>query len=206
MDDEYLVVWDGFAQPDPNARWQMMNPESLRNFLIDRIRTDHVTADAPLDPKADAVAVSGWIWGACAIDNRLDGPKLIAHPSIVTNLLLTPWLPCALWQYSFPLNPKWILCDAGWWAVYKELLILEEKELTNSGYVPPNIGAAATMDAWLPRANGGPCLRQRIAAIREAHPQGFVPLPTQSPGMKPGRSRISHEQESGEGGYECRQL
>ena len=56
--------------------------------------------------------------------------------------------------FSFPLNPKWLLCDEGWWEVFQALQASE--------------AAAPALDAWFP---GG--LREEMAAIRAAHPGGF---------------------------------
>ena len=56
--------------------------------------------------------------------------------------------------FSFPINPKWALCDPGWYEVYTKLA--ESK------------AAAAAMDMWLPKA-----LRGRIEEIHKDHPHGF---------------------------------
>jgi len=60
--------------------------------------------------------------------------------------------------FSFPLNPKWLLCDPGWLKVYDALMASK--------------AAASAMDAWYP-----PALRRSIQQLHEAHPNGFVRLP-----------------------------
>ena len=57
--------------------------------------------------------------------------------------------------YTFPLNPKWVLCDEGWWDVYEAL-----RRKGGDGF-----------DAWFPPGSG---LRERIAEVREAHGEGFA--------------------------------
>ena len=58
--------------------------------------------------------------------------------------------------YTFPLNPKWILCDSGFGDVYAAL----------------DAKSRSSMDSWLPPGTG---LREQLEAIRAAHPAGFVP-------------------------------
>jgi len=60
--------------------------------------------------------------------------------------------------YTFPLNPKWVLCDEGWKEVYDKLLASDRPNVTES------------IDAWLPPGSG---LRERIAGVCERHPKGF---------------------------------
>ena len=60
LDEEYLVIWDGFSNPP----WKSMSEDELRRWLRDR------------------------------------GSE----------------------GYSFPLNPKWVLCDAGWYDLLRKLL------------------------------------------------------------------------------------
>ena len=64
--------------------------------------------------------------------------------------------------YVFPLNPKWVLCDAGWYDVYEALC--------NAPH------AKQALDAWLPPQAG---LRERLSEIHAAHPDGFVRLPAE---------------------------
>lgn len=59
--------------------------------------------------------------------------------------------------YAFPLNPKWILCDAGWYEVYAAMA---EHPL-----------AQQAMDAWFPNHSG---LRQLLEATHTQYPDGFV--------------------------------
>mmetsp|Transcript_41450 Transcript_41450/g.86952 ORF Transcript_41450/g.86952 Transcript_41450/m.86952 type:complete len:379 (-) Transcript_41450:124-1260(-) len=59
--------------------------------------------------------------------------------------------------FTFPLNPKWILCDPGWKKVYDKLLASSKPNVQNS------------LDIWYPDE-----IRKRISEISIAHPQGFV--------------------------------
>ncbi|KAK3247033.1 hypothetical protein CYMTET_43457 [Cymbomonas tetramitiformis] len=61
--------------------------------------------------------------------------------------------------FSFPLNPKWILCDAGWRKVFEELLASE--------------GAKEALDAWYPPNSG---VRERLEEISKIYPEGFKPI------------------------------
>eukprot|EP00966_Prymnesium_polylepis_P009510 219513-Prymnesium_polylepis.2 len=63
--------------------------------------------------------------------------------------------------YSFPLNPKWLLCDEGWWDVFTAL---QQSE-----------AAKTALDAWFPGD-----LRERMAAVRAAYPRVFAPQQTAS--------------------------
>ena len=62
--------------------------------------------------------------------------------------------------YVFPINPKWILCDAGWGEVYQAMCAA---------------GGAAeqALDIWLPKASG---VRETIQSLSTKHPSGFVPV------------------------------
>lgn len=60
--------------------------------------------------------------------------------------------------FTFPLNPKWVLCDPGWKEVYDEMMI------SNA----PNVQQA--LDCWYPPDSG---IRESIARICKAHPTGF---------------------------------
>ena len=60
--------------------------------------------------------------------------------------------------FAFPLNPKWILCDAGWAEVYAAMRSSKFPEVQ------------AAMNVWMP-AKGG--LREAIDAISQRHPEGF---------------------------------
>ena len=60
--------------------------------------------------------------------------------------------------FCFPFNPKWLLCDAGWWQLYEK--------------AERSADAAASLDAWFPPRSG---VREAIAHVRAAHPEGFRP-------------------------------
>lgn len=61
--------------------------------------------------------------------------------------------------YTFPLNPKWVLCDPGWKEVYDKLLASTKSNVQES------------LDCWYPPSSG---IRERIEAIYEKHPRGFA--------------------------------
>ncbi len=61
--------------------------------------------------------------------------------------------------FTFPLNPKWILCDQGWAAVYDKLRASQHPNVQNS------------LNAWMPPDSG---VREQIEKIRQKHPDGFV--------------------------------
>jgi hypothetical protein len=60
--------------------------------------------------------------------------------------------------YTFPLNPKWILCDPGWKDVYDKLLS------SNKMNVQPSL------DCFYPPESG---IRELIEKIHKKHPDGF---------------------------------
>jgi len=60
--------------------------------------------------------------------------------------------------YAFPLNPKWILCDEGWYKVY------EAMEAQGGA-------TRRALDAWWPPSSG---LRERMAHIHTNYPHGFT--------------------------------
>ena len=60
--------------------------------------------------------------------------------------------------YTFPLNPKWVLCDPGWHEVFARLCSAPH--------------AQAQLDTWLPPSSG---LRERLTQLTRAHPNGFRP-------------------------------
>ena len=62
--------------------------------------------------------------------------------------------------FTFPLNPKWILCDAGWKDVYDRLLASRKPNVKDS------------IDVWYP-----PEVRDKIACVSSAYPRGFVYRP-----------------------------
>jgi hypothetical protein len=59
--------------------------------------------------------------------------------------------------FTFPMNPKWILADSGWKAVYDKLMASQK----------PNV--QESMDIWYP-----PEVRNRIRYISTNFPNGFV--------------------------------
>ena len=60
--------------------------------------------------------------------------------------------------FTFPINPKWVLCDPGWKRVYNELLASEHPNVQDS------------INCWLPPEAG---LREQIEEISARHPCGF---------------------------------
>ena len=92
LDDEFLVVWQGYS----GSPWRYLDPKELREFLKARISEGFVV----------------------------------------------------------PLNPKWILCDAGFFELYKLMEASPE--------------ARPALDAWLP-----PYIREIIDATHDAYPKGF---------------------------------
>jgi len=60
--------------------------------------------------------------------------------------------------FTFPLNPKWILCDPGWRRVYDKLLASQRPNVQDS------------IKCWLPPESG---LREEIDVISARHPLGF---------------------------------
>ena len=61
--------------------------------------------------------------------------------------------------YAMPLNPKWVLCDPGWWALYQKLITSR------------NRWTREACQAWLPSRSG---LRERLEQLHERYPRGFV--------------------------------
>ena len=60
--------------------------------------------------------------------------------------------------FTFPLNPKWVLCDPGWKKVYDKLLLSQKSNVQ------------ASLDCWYPPESG---IRERIESIYEKHRFGF---------------------------------
>lgn len=60
--------------------------------------------------------------------------------------------------FTFPLNPKWTLCDEGWGALWDKL----------TGSTHPNV--QLSINAWYPPGSG---LMERIQEIRQSNPDGF---------------------------------
>ena len=61
--------------------------------------------------------------------------------------------------FTFPLNPKWVLCDEGWKKIYDRLMMSDSANVRES------------LDIWFPTESG---IRERIELIHERHPRGFV--------------------------------
>ena len=61
--------------------------------------------------------------------------------------------------YTFPLNPKWILCDPGWKAIYDEMMTSEATHVQNS------------LNCWYPPESG---IREMIEEVYAKSPHGFV--------------------------------
>ena len=60
--------------------------------------------------------------------------------------------------FTFPLNPKWVLCDEGWSALWDKLV----------GSTHPNV--QLSISAWYPPGSG---LRKRIEEVRQKYPEGY---------------------------------
>ena len=60
--------------------------------------------------------------------------------------------------FTFPLNPKWVLCDPGWKKVYDKLLLSQKSNVQVS------------LDCWYPPESG---IRERIESIYSKHQFGF---------------------------------
>lgn len=73
--------------------------------------------------------------------------------------------------FVFPLNPKWILCDDGWFKLFQELMA------SNALY------ADLSKDVWYPPSTG---VRDRIYDIHKRHPRGFQ-FPEEGPYRQSGK-------------------
>mmetsp|Transcript_30311 Transcript_30311/g.65451 ORF Transcript_30311/g.65451 Transcript_30311/m.65451 type:complete len:462 (-) Transcript_30311:403-1788(-) len=73
--------------------------------------------------------------------------------------------------YTFPLNPKWILCDTGWKKIFDKLLASNAPHVQNS------------LDIWYPDK-----IRRQISEISDEFPQGFVSPKEDSKLSPPSRS------------------
>ena len=60
--------------------------------------------------------------------------------------------------FTFPINPKWVLCDPGWRRVYDKLIASQKPNVQDS------------INCWLPPETG---LREEIDEISARHPLGF---------------------------------
>jgi hypothetical protein len=67
--------------------------------------------------------------------------------------------------YTFPINPKWILCDKGWKKIYDKLIASQK----------PNVQDSLRM--WYPPETG---IREKIEEIHRLHPNGFQRLDEQT--------------------------
>uniref|UniRef100_A0A7S1VXZ0 Uncharacterized protein n=1 Tax=Ditylum brightwellii TaxID=49249 RepID=A0A7S1VXZ0_9STRA len=64
--------------------------------------------------------------------------------------------------YTFPLNPKWVLCDKGWKSIYDKLMKTAQEN--------PNTNVSQAVDSWYPPESG---IRERIEEIHAKYPHGF---------------------------------
>lgn len=67
--------------------------------------------------------------------------------------------------YTFPMNPKWVLCDPGWKKVYDTLMASSHR------------GVQESLDCWFPPKSG---IRQLIEKISSSHPDGFQRMETEN--------------------------
>ena len=61
--------------------------------------------------------------------------------------------------HTFPLNPKWVLCDPGWKKVYDALMASDRRNVQKS------------LNIWFPPESG---IREHIERVYSKHPQGFT--------------------------------
>ena len=61
--------------------------------------------------------------------------------------------------FTFPLNPKWLLCDPGWKEIYDALNSSNEANVQDS------------LNCWYPPGSG---IREKIEEIHKKNPKGFV--------------------------------
>lgn len=71
--------------------------------------------------------------------------------------------------FTFPLNPKWVLCDAYRWKELYDKLLCSEKEETKE-----------SMNIWFPPESG---LREQIERIHNNRPDGFYQEPSTAAGL-----------------------
>lgn len=60
--------------------------------------------------------------------------------------------------HTFPLNPKWVLCDPGWKEVYDKLMASDRRDVQES------------LKVWFPPESG---IRETIEQVYAKHPRGF---------------------------------
>jgi hypothetical protein len=61
--------------------------------------------------------------------------------------------------YTFPIHPKWIMCDFGWKEVYDKLMASNRTNVQDS------------LKVWYPPESG---IREKIEVIHQRHPEGFM--------------------------------
>lgn len=86
--------------------------------------------------------------------------------------------------FTFPLNPKWLLCDSrGWYELYQKLLLSENEETQQS------------MNVWYPPDSG---LREQIERVHNMRPEGFYEKPAVQVEFSDNVSGISKEEAKAE--------
>jgi hypothetical protein len=80
----------------------------------------------------------------------------LQYPEIVECTNIDPALLSLF--LSFPLNPKWVLCDKGWKAIWDKLL------------ASPHPNVESSINVWCPPCSG---IRERIEAVHKRYPQGY---------------------------------
>lgn len=81
--------------------------------------------------------------------------------------------------YTFPINPKWVLCDPGWKDVFDRLVVSKAPNVQDS------------LCVWYPPESG---IREKIESIHERHPGGFQRT------IKEGGKRPEHDYEENKEG------
>ena len=76
--------------------------------------------------------------------------------------------------FTFPLNPKWLLCDPGWKRLYDKLMASQKPNVQDS------------MNIWYP-----PEIRDRIHEISAKYPKGFVNSASSSISLKHTRATLA---------------
>jgi hypothetical protein len=61
--------------------------------------------------------------------------------------------------FTFPLNPKWVLCDPGWKRIYDKLMASNKRHVQDG------------LNIWFPPDSG---IREHIERVYAKHPDGFV--------------------------------
>ena len=61
--------------------------------------------------------------------------------------------------FTFPLNPKWVLCDPGWKRIYDTLMKSDKRHVQDA------------LNVWFPPESG---IREHIERVYAKHPKGFV--------------------------------